>query len=231
MDDAIITDPGPPRLVKCYIRDCEEILRPAARGFRGDLCKNHGIYCHLSGSKPTFVYKDPRRNLITSQDLFMKKVRHNPHKLESHRFGNLHSEDGTSYSVFRSLQEAGALYLLAQWITGKPVREEPYLYLWGLSSSDDRFDPWPLLTEARKRFEIGRLPVARPLSEFDISLHISGELLIIIEAKHLSANPVVYRDQPRKTPQSLTMEELIELYHEPALQILDFDRIREAECT
>jgi hypothetical protein len=36
----------------------------------------------------------------------------------------------------------------------------------------------------------------------------------------------VYRGQPRKTPQSLTLEELLELYHDPALRILDFDKLQ-----
>jgi hypothetical protein len=177
----------------------------------------------------TFTYRDFRRNLIVSPELFARKVRHNPHKLEAHRFGFLNSEDAVSWCVFRSLQEARALHLIAQWVTGQEVTEEPFLYLWGLSSSDDKFEPWPLLTEARKQFEIGKLPVARPLSEMDITLHIPGRLLLVIEAKLLSPNPIVYRGQPRKTPQSLTLEELLDLYHDPALRILDFDKLHTAE--
>jgi hypothetical protein len=229
LDEVVVSDPGPPRVVQCYIRSCEELLRPPCRGFRGDACKAHGIYCHLSGSNRTFTYRDFRRNLIVSPELFARKVRGNPHKVESHRFGYLNSEDAVSWNCFRSLQDAGVLHLIAQWVTGEPVTKEPFLWLWGLSSSDDRFRPWPLLTAARQRFEIGRLPVTRPLSEPDISLLIPGELLLIIEAKLLSPNPVVYRDQPRKTPQSLTLEELINLYHDPALRIPDCDKLRSAE--
>jgi hypothetical protein len=229
LDDTIVTDPGPPRLVKCYIRGCEEILRPASRGFRGDCCKVHGIHCHLSGSNVTFTYRDFRRNLIASPELFARKVRGNPHKVESHRFGYLNSEDAVSWNVFRSLQEAGILHLVAQWVTGQNFTTQPFLYLWGLSSADNRFEPWPLLTEARRRFEVGRLPVARPLSEPDISMVIPGQLVLLIEAKLLSTNPLVYRGQPRKTPQSLTLEELLDLYHDPSLRILDFDKLHAAE--
>jgi hypothetical protein len=229
LEDTIVSDPGPPPLVKCYVRGCEEMLRPPSRGFRGDCCKAHGIYCHLSGSSVTLTYRDFRRNLIVSPELFARKVRGNPHKVESHRFGFLNSEDAVSWNVLRSLQEAQALHLIAQWVTGQEITTEPFLYLWGLSSSDNRFEPWPLLTEARRRFEIGRLPVARPLSEPDIALVIPGRLVLLIEAKLLSANPVVYRGQPRRTPQSLTMDELLDLYHDPALRILDFDRLHAAE--
>jgi hypothetical protein len=229
LDNTILSDPGPPRLVKCYIRGCEEILRTPARGFHGDACKVHGVYCHLSGSSATFTYRDYRRNLIVSPQLFARKVRRNPHKVESHRFGYLNSEDAVSWNTFRSLQDGKALHLVAQWVTGQPVAEEPLLYLWGLSSFDDRFEPWPLLAEARKRFEIGRLPVARPLSEPDIAMVLPGRLLLLIEAKLLSANPVVYRGQPRRTPQSLTFEELLDLYTDPSLNILDFEKLRAAE--
>lgn len=229
LEQTIVAEAGPPRWVKCYVQGCQEMLRPAGRGFHGDPCPVHGICCHLSGSNATFVYRDPRRNLITSPELFMSRVRRNPNKTESHRFGFLNSEDAVSWNVLRSLQEAKALYLLAQWVTGQEIHDEPFLYLWGLSSSDDRFKPWPLLNEARKRFEIGRLPVKRPLSEPDITLFLPGRLLLMLEAKLLSANPVVYRGQPRKTAQSLTLEELIDLYNDPALQILDFDKARSAE--
>jgi hypothetical protein len=177
----------------------------------------------------TFTYLDFRRNLIASPELFADKVRGNPNKVESHRFGYLNSEDTTSWNCFRSLQEAKALHLIAQWVTGRTVTEEPFLYLWGLSSSDDKFEPWPLLTKARKQFEIGKLPVARPLSEPDLALVIPGKLCLLIECKLLSPNPVVYRCQPRKTSQSLTMEELLDLYHDPALRILDFEKPHTAE--
>ena len=135
LERTIVSESGPPRLVKCYVQGCEHVLRPPARGFHGDLCPVHGIYCHLSGSSTTFVFQDPRRNLITAPDLFASRVRRNPHKTESHRFGYLNSEDALTWNVLRSLQEAKALYLLAQWVTGQEIHEEPLLFLWGLSSA------------------------------------------------------------------------------------------------
>jgi len=151
--------------------------------------------------------------------------------VETHRLGFCNSEDAVSWCVFRSFQEAKALHLIAQWVTGQEITEEPFLYLWGLSSTDNRFEPWQLLTEARRRFEIAKLPVSRPLSEPDIALFLPGQLLVILEAKLLSHNPVVYRDQPRKSPQSLTLEELLNLYQDPCLEILDQEKVLATERT
>jgi len=231
LEDTISTDQGPPFRVRCYVRGCQEMLQPPRRGFRGEACPVHGIFCHLSGSNATFAFRNPCRNLITSQSLFARKVRGNKHKVESHRFGFLNSEDAVTWNVFRSLQEADALHLVAQWITGRELSGSPLLYLWGLSSFDDRFEPWPLLTTARQRFEIDKLPITRPLSEPDIAVLYPGQVLILIEAKVLAPNPIVYRDQPRKSSQSLTMEELLELYRDPSLSILDLDRIHSCERT
>jgi len=111
LDDVITADRGPPVLVKCFVRECQEMLRPPTRGFHGDSCQVHGIHCHFSGSNVTYTYRDPRRNLIASPELFATKVRRNPHKTESHRFGYANSEDAVSWCVFRSLQEAKALHL------------------------------------------------------------------------------------------------------------------------
>lgn len=222
-------EPGPPFQVRCFVQGCQNMLRPPAKRFRGDLCSDHGIFCNFSGSNVTYTFQDPRRNLIASPELFAQKVRGNRHKTESHRFGFCNSEDTVSWNVFRSFQEAEALHLVAQLVLGRPVQHEPLLYLWGLSSSDDRFRPWPLLQKARQRFEIGKLPVVRPVSEPDIALFAPGEFIIFLEAKLLSQNPVVYQDQPRRTPQTLTLEEVLDLYADPALRIPDRDKAKEAD--
>lgn len=228
LEQQITADPGPPVRVKCYVRGCTEMLRPPAKGFPGDACPAHGIRCHLSSSTVTYTYSAATDNLITTPDVFKKRVRGNPHKLETHRFGYCNSEDALTWNVLRSFQAAGALHLIAEHVTGRELSEEPHLYLWGLSSFDDRFEPWPLLKEAHKRFEIGRLPIARPLSEPDAMLIVPKKLVLILEAKLLADNPVAYRDGPRKTSQSLTLEEVIDLYHDAGQQLLDYDKLRAA---
>jgi len=119
------------------------------------------------------------------------------------------------------------LHIVAGWITGLEIQQEPRLYLWGLSISEDTFQPWDLLIAARKRFE-SNLPVQRPPTEPDIALYLPGYYLILIEAKFTSPNPF-YVDGPRRTPTSLTKDELMDLYQDPALHMLDVENARQAE--
>lgn len=213
--------------MKCYIRGCNQFLRPPTRSTAGDLCPAHQIHCHYPHI--TYAYKDPRRNLITDSDLFMKRVRHNSHKIERHRFGLCNSEDAQSWSTFRSFQNAKALGSIVQWITGLPVTEHPHLYLWGLSSHDDLFLPWPLLARARHHFEIGKLPIERPYSEPDCCLLVPGQVLVLVECKLLAPNPIVRRGQPRTSNQSLTFEELVGIYLQRGHRLLDAKKVREAK--
>lgn len=227
LDPTIVTDRGPPLRVKCYVKDCEEMLRPPTRGLPGDTCPRHGIRCHFSGTNATYTYADATRNIIVSPWLFANKLRRNPHKFESHRFGYEKSEDAVSWNVFRSFQEARILYLIAQWITGTDVAAEPYLFLWGLSMWDDRLEPWDLLIGARQRFE-NRLPVSRPATEPDIALYLPGQYLILIEAKFTSEN-TFYAAGPRRNGASLTKEELVDIYKDPRLKIIDVDKARDTD--
>ncbi len=167
-----------------------------------------------------------RKNAIVSPDLLATRVIGHPFKYESHRLGSERSEDMLTWNVFRSLQEAGCLGRLAGAITGDPCTAEPFLYLWGICLSDDAFDPMELLIAARKRFE-STLPVDRPYTEPDIMLHLPGRYLILIEAKFTSPN-TIYARGPRKDAQSLTLDELLEIYHDPSLQILDYAKAKTA---
>ena len=202
------------------------MLRPPSKkpDYAGEACPVHGIRCHSSG---TYSYSDVLRNIIVAQDLFAARVLGNTHKYETNRMGSENSEDALAWNVFRTLQECGLLHVVAQWITGQDSSAEPHLYLWGLSISDETFEPWDLLIEAREGFE-RNLPVVRPKTEPDIALYLPGHYLILIEAKFTSANPF-YVDGPRKNRQSLTKGELLEIYQDPALQILDVEKSRRAE--
>ncbi len=117
--------------------------------------------------------------------------------------------------------------LVHHWI-GEGHAEEPDLYLWGIRVTDDSFRPWDLLIAARERFE-STLPVDRPLTEPDIALHLPGRYLILIEAKFTAQNRW-YNRGPRFDKESLTLEELIEIYSDDQLQLLsvkgDCDRDR-----
>jgi len=150
-----------------------------------------------------------------------------PFKYESHRLGAERSEDALSWNVFRSLQEAGRLNNLARLITGDTSTVEPFLYLWGICTTDDDFTPWDLLISARQRFE-SNLPVVRPNTEPDIALHLPGRYLILIEAKFTSAN-TSYARGPRKNGQSLTLDELLGLYQAPELEMLCLRKANSAD--
>ena len=62
----------------------------------------------------TYSYADMRHNAIASPHLLATRIVGHPFKFESHRLGLERSEDMLSWNVFRSLQEAGCLRMLAQ---------------------------------------------------------------------------------------------------------------------
>jgi hypothetical protein len=226
LNPTVHVDAGPPRRVRCYVQDCKEWLRPASKTpyYIGDICPAHGIRCHSSG---TYSYVDARRNIIVAPDLFASRILENADKYDTKHMGNEKSEDALTWNVFRTLQECSVLHVVAQLITGQEVSAEPYLYLWGLSISDETFKPWDLLLAARERFE-SNLPVERPKTEPDIALYLPGHYLILIEAKFTSPNPF-YTDGPRRDTKSLTKNELLDIYQDAALQILDVQNARQAE--
>lgn len=224
LDTNVVEVPADERSVQCFVRGCTEILRVPTRKFRGDVCPVHGIRCHYSSKKPTYSYVDTRRNIVASSNLFASEIVGHPFKFESHRLGAERSVDALSWNVFRSLQEAGRLKVLAESITGIRSSIEPVLYLWGICTTEDSCEPWHLLVEARKRFE-SCLPVERPLTEPDIALHLPGKYLILIEAKFTSRN-TFYKEGPRPNASSLTKDELVDIYQDSQLQILN---VRAAE--
>src|SRR5439155_1560531 len=62
----------------------------------------------------------------------------------------------------------------------------------------------------------------------DIMLFQPGQFLALIEAKFTSPN-TYYLDGPRHDAQSLTRDELLAIYQDPSLHILDLDRARSSD--
>lgn len=219
---------GPSRRVRCYVRGCAQMLRPPGEGYTGDVCPAHGIRCHHSAQAgPTYAYVDVKRNIVIGADSFVTRIVQNPFKYDKRWLNYEKSEDALTWNVFRTLQECGLLHVVAGWITGLDIQEEPRLYLWGLSISDGKFEPWDLLLAARMRFE-SNLPVERPPTEPDITLYLPGYYLILIEAKFTSPNPF-YIDGPRRDAKSLTKNELLEIYQDADLVTLDVEKARRSE--
>lgn len=215
LDPKAVLNDGPPKRIKCFVRECSTLLEPARRS-GGPTCPEHGIRCNIS---ETFSYGDPKRNVIVDREVFGQRIIGHPDKFESGRLGSEKSEDALSWNVFRSFQQAGCLGKLAVEVFGLPTDTEPQLYLWGINLNDDSFSFWDLLTLARLRFE-SNLPVKRPLTEPDIALHVPGQYLALIEAKFTSPNGVYFFGRREKSD-SLTAEELLGIYYLPSLQLLD----------
>ncbi len=203
--------------VCCYVRGCKHwVLPPKRKKGTGEVCPEHGIYCHKTG---TYRYAEPQRNIIARPDFFREHIVGHEFKYESHRLGQECSEDAVSWNVFVSLQEAGCLSRVAELMTGERHEAEPRLLLWGIEIGRDSAEAWDLLVQARERFE-SDLPVERPLTEPDIALHLPGEYLLLIEAKFTSKNGFYERHNPKKLV-DLTLDQLITIYRDPELQILD----------
>ena len=69
------------KTVRCYVHGCDQELRaPRRGGQRGDFCPVHGIRCHYSSNSATYGYRDVRRNIIASPDLFAVRIVGHPFK-------------------------------------------------------------------------------------------------------------------------------------------------------
>ena len=202
---------------ECYIKGCGHSLEMPRRGFKGSTCPDHGIRCHKSF---TYSYADARRNVICDRWEFKNKLLKHPFKFESHRMGLERSEDTLSWNVFKAIQSHGLLKEFTEHLTNRKVDEEPQLFLWGISM--ETYEAWDMLIAARNRFE-SNLPVDRPLTEPDIAIHVPGQIVILIEAKFTSANPV-YKRGPRANAQSLTLDELTGIYQDRMLRTLNLSK-------
>lgn len=207
--------------VECYVRGCENVLEMPRRGFKGTVCQDHGIRCHKSS---TYSYADASRNVIADHWEFSNKLLKHPFKFESHRMGLEKSEDVLSWNVFKTIHSHGLLKEFSEHLVGRSFSVEPQLFLWGINM--ETYEAWDMLIAARNRFE-SSLPVKRPLTEPDIAIYVPGQIVILIEAKFTSVNPV-YKTGVRASSQSLTLEELVGIYQDPSLNTLDLARAKVA---
>jgi hypothetical protein len=180
-------------------------------------CPAHGIRLHPD----TFVYwnrpaahdEDARlRNFIIRPDLVSAIALPNGKKAEAHRLGFEMSEDALSWNVFVSLADAGKLREAAEFLTGlKDLRSTPHLYLWGLRIDDP--------TSAHKTYEPLRRVRANLepdihtfVTEPDIMLVAEQELVVCIEAKFMSGNPLAHNSEPKKGEKPTSRKGLFDRY-------------------
>jgi hypothetical protein len=132
-------------------------------------------------------------------------------KVEAHRLGFEMSEDALSWNVFVSIAMAGKLREVAQLLTGRSLRREPHLYLWGhrIDDANGKHGLHEGLRELRKRLE----PDIHPfVTEPDIMLVADGEMLICIEAKFGSGNPLAHDSNPKDGEKPTSRDGLLARY-------------------
>jgi hypothetical protein len=211
---------------KCPVRDCQATLVKLVYGEQRDRdgkpkertklwCQAHGIRLH-SG---TFVYwtgnderEDSRlRNFIVEKKLVTAIAFDSKDKAETHRLGYEMSEDALSWNVFVSLAVAGKLKDAAEWLTGRRLSAEPNLYLWGSLIDLRGGEPgiYAELKKVRKRLEGG---IKHFGTEPDIMLVVKGEIVICIEAKFGSGNPLAHESDAKEGEKPTSDEGLLQRY-------------------
>jgi hypothetical protein len=201
---------------RCPVRGCEAKPNTAPYGRREmPWCSEHGIRLHTS----TFVYwngSDQRdesrlRNFVVGQDLVRAIALPKGMKAESHRLGYEMSEDALSWNVFVSLAMAGRLREAAEFLTGRSVRVEPKLYLWGRRIDERREESavYQPLLRAREALESD---IHTFVTEPDIMLVADGEMLICIEAKFGSGNTLAHDGPPQTGRKPTSRTDLIARY-------------------
>jgi hypothetical protein len=195
---------------QCPVKNCSTELTELTYGEQCDKegkprkriklwCKEHRIRLH-SG---TFVYWNCDENKEGAQlrnflyPELAKEIALKPKaKAESHRLGYEMSEDALSWNVFVSLAVAGKLKSAAEHLTERRLSREPSLYLWGnrIDISGGEQGIYAPLLKARRTLEGD---IRRFGTEPDIMLVIEGEMVICIEAKFGSGNPLAYDPKPK----------------------------------
>ncbi|MBN2269693.1 MAG: hypothetical protein JXN61_03710 [Sedimentisphaerales bacterium] len=180
-------------------------------------CPEHGLRIHKSG----FVYYNgpggealitaAKRNLMFHAQYCIDNFVRKSNKAESHRLCYESSEDALTFNVFAELLSTGneLKKLLRRICNGSPT-DIPQLYLWGQRVDlDTPVSPYNPLCTARRLLREDRLPYP---TEPDIMLVVPNKVLICIEAKFGSKNPIA---EERKVPQDQkpkSKTELIDKY-------------------
>jgi hypothetical protein len=129
---------------------------------------------------PTYILTDRLTNFIVGQDVIQAAIDGDWGKAETHRLGHENSEDALTFNVFRSLQEASCVQLVAELVTGRSLSKEPELFLWGRHiNRDGSSEDWSELQAIRDRVEPGHGQQTEP----DVCLHVRGWGWIFVEAK------------------------------------------------
>jgi hypothetical protein len=176
-------------------------------------CPEHGLRLHTR----TFDYwngsgqkNEARlRNFMVRRELAQAIALRKGMKAESHRLGNEMSEDALSWNVFVSLMDAGKLRDASKYLTGRALQTEPKLFLWGRAAAEGDNSVYPPLRRVRDALEPD---IHTYLTEPDIMLVAEGEMLVCIEAKFGSGNPLAREGEVKKGQKPISRAGLLERY-------------------
>ncbi len=132
--------------------------------------------------------------------------------MESGRLCFESSEDAVSYNVFTEMLYNGAtLKKLVGHITKENITDEVELYLWGgkINLKDNKFLLYEPLLQVRKHLEH---KVRRFATEPDIMLIVPSKIIICIEAKFGSKNPIAIEKKTKGGEKPKSKKELIKTY-------------------
>ncbi len=163
---------------------------------------------------PTYVLERPLDNAIAGRELITDAVAGRWGNSEATRFGNESSEGALTWNVFRSLQEAGRLGVVARALTGFEPTAEPELFYWGQHIALDAATAWDELVTTLARLE----PEVTSHVEPDVCLHVPDFGWIVIEASFGSSSDAF--DDPAR------VEEFLELYAAACPGLFDEERLR-----
>ena len=211
---------------ECPVKDCRTSInshRVPFQRYRGKMrylpfCDRHALRIHRSG----FVYYNgptkqdliiaTRRNLAFHSDYYIAHFLTQGNKMESRRLCYESSEDAVSYNVFTEMLSHGnALRKLLGHIIKREVRDNVELYLWGgeIDLKHNKFVPYKPLIDVRKHLEYD---IKRFATEPDIMLVVPRKVVICIEAKFGSKNPIAKEKDSSDGEKPKRISELIERY-------------------
>jgi len=212
---------------KCPVRNCKADIKQYKVPFQKykeqmrylPFCIEHGLRIH---EKSGFVYYNGqahdelaaaiKRNLMFHSDYYVKNFFKKGNKMESGRLCYENSEDAVTYNVFTKLLSDGyALKKLVGVITNKNIEDDVELYLWGgkIDLRNNTFEKYEIFDKVRNHLEND---IKRFKTEPDIMLVIPKKVVICIEAKFGSKNPIAKEKEEKEGEKPKKFEKLIQRY-------------------
>lgn len=226
----------------CPVKNCDiDINKQKApyQRYRGKMrympfCSEHGIRIHnngfiyYNGKSKSNLISATKRNLMFHNDYYINNFLKKSNKIESGRLCYENSEDALTYNVFTELLSNGqALKKLASYISNKKIDDTVELYLWGgkINLRNNTFKKYEPLEIVRKHLE-GDIKYYG--TEPDIMLIVPKKMVICIEAKFGSKNPIAKEKKENEGEKPSKKDKLIERYCERnniinSSQIFNFD--------